>query len=161
MVAKSLKKQNVGLVTSRSDSGARLFVYFVLMFTGAFVMISLYSLIQNATDAGSWGMLILFGFVFAGILLHEKNIFPDISQNKMLSYVASAFLLFIGIPILVSFITSMNVAIVILATLFIVPGMLLLLYTFANEKQWNTFKSTAKSKLKIRKKKRKVRNFKR
>ena len=151
-----------GLLTSRPDSGARMFIYFILLFAGIFLAISVYNLLQNAADAGSWGMMLLFGFIFAGVLLREKNIFPDLSDNKLVSYIASAFLLFIGIPILVSFITNLNIVVVILAALFIVPGALLILYTFANEKQWNAFKTTTKKKLHIKKKKgKKVRNFKR
>ena len=159
---KGFTRKNVGLITSREDSSARIFIYFILIIVGAFLFLSAYSLTQNATDAASWGMMILFGFIFAGILFREENVLPSLDNTKFISFITAGFLLFVGIPILVAFITSINVAVVILATLFIAPGMILLLYTFANDKQWKTFKTKTSNTLHIkRKKKRKVRDFKR
>ena len=148
------------LITSRADGVTRLLIYIALFFCVAMIALSVYNILYNVLNATAWAMLVFFAYLMTGILLYEENAFPTLPKQKWLSFMVSWAALFFGVPILVSFITSMNLALLFVAAIFIIPALFAMYHLITTEKQWNAMKKSIAKKLPRKKKKRKVRKFK-
>jgi len=147
------KYKNYGLFSNRQGSD-KLIIYAALTIVGILLVISLWALAENVLNPGAWAMLVFFGYAMGLILLYEENVFPTLQGNKWISYAISWFCMFIAVPVVVSLITSFDIASLVLAMIFFVPGFLAILHIL-NEQYVRELKK------KIKPKKRKlIRKFK-
>jgi len=147
-------------VTSRTDDLTKILIYIALMFCAVMVAMSIYNIVYNVLNAAAWAMLIFFAYLMTGILLYEENIFPTLPKQKWPSFMVSWAAMFFGVPILVSFITSMDPALLFVAAIFIIPALVATFHIIVPEKQWVLLKKGISKKIPHKKKKRKVRKFK-
>jgi len=149
-----------GLITSRQDTVTKVAIFLAIFFCLSMIALSAYNIAVNIFNATAWAMLILFAYLMTGILLYEENAFPTLPKQKWISFMISWAALFFGVPLLVSFITSMNLSLLFIAAIFLIPAAFAIFHMISTETQWKKTMKTLKQKLPKRKKKRKVRRFK-
>ena len=142
------------IITSRQyGTSARTTVLITAFFLFIFTIMSIYAVTLAPISPGAWAMLVFFGGLTLVLLAYEKNVFPDIGPNKIISLLGAWFLAFLAVPFLISLVQVFQLGVLILVIIFLLPLSLLAMRLILPDARWQDSKDNIKSKLHIRSKK--------
>jgi hypothetical protein len=142
------------IITSRPHgSTQRMTVLITAFFLLIFTIMSIYAVVLAPISPGAWAMLVFFGGLTLVLLSYEKNVFPDIGHNKLITVLAAWFLAFLAVPFVISLVQVFQFGILILVIIFLLPLSLLAMRLILPDDRWQESKANIKSKLHLRPKK--------